>query len=1104
MAIALGNTNLGINIDHVRLSNPDSLQMQVQLSLLVDVNNHTILSRTPQINSSPIVYLVAVNNPEIADTLYAHPGRVLQYLTQTATPKPGVFVSRYPLAQLPDNEELAQSSTTTLSWVQKRFLDTAFEGKSPHVTLFVGIAQPRASSPHSTASPTYTLLAMDALILRRDGAISKTNVLLFEGPGHTKLWRGRITQRGDKWYKGEAPYDPLYAVLVPNTIVTEDSSLSILKGTLSSSMAKFYNFNSKVSDITAVIQKLHSETTTYFSPLYTAKLDDHGVGLFFAFNRKAYFQNHGLYSNLIKNPSELNTSFSLLSTKIFRRRVVSDAPISRLTGGGGASKTIPDSEELLPAIPQFYDLVGNKDILTLGAIDKDFGELTFGTYAYGVEFEFLDHTSDKLRSLIDSPDSGLDEAIKNLDNFFATISRSPAYNRRSGVYSAKILSSYHKMKFDSRPDVQARKSYLRALHLFYPSINIDELDAELAALTGWKGPGPSGLMKLSSLLNGLKAEIETILVGHRRSRDGEADIIEASSQDLTSTRRTMKLKFYFQDCVDADDFLDFGYDYLNLSNEMPASKGPFKVISYDHMQNIMDREATKTPSGQAADIGDLPMSGQASNTSIYLTPNFLTLGKNRFTVNSSAPDQQENNLAAATLLTAANLLRSSAVNFQQLTPPEAPSDISPLRMNIVNSITAIMGANNCTPQILSEPATSDGNPCGPPAASNAFGDIISPTVSLNSELIDAADILSEKSPFIRNTAQIPDPSTMAAIAHGNHSVEVQNAAKINLEVLCHLIQTDFLVDRLHQHEFSPLEITSGHVFRDRGMSTNTIYQDVLEASTDPEPKNALIALLANDDTHVKKPSQQELDYASHLNAKPRATEIQAMALKYGMIRKCQYLAGFKKLNNIISPAVPTWVDFTVAQYNTLRAKNTTVLCRLVETDSKFKRYDGVRGPLYNKIFIISPYGTSDIPQRGQSSSKTVSTISLKGGRTNGAPPDHYNKYAHSVETTVGYNQGLRSIRAAQTEKELQSGAKKRDKVRYTDGRDYRVVNGGRYAGAYHIHIKENGVAIAMEGPRHSNNPHRELVPVSKRAKSEVAKAALGATQNKLASSRQGY
>jgi hypothetical protein len=556
----------------------------------------------------------------------------------------------------------------------------------------------------------------------------------------------------------------------------------------------------------------------------------------------------------------------------------------------------------------------------------------------------------------------------------------------------------------------------------------------------------------------------------------------------------MKLKFYFQECVDADDFVDFGYDYLNLSTNLGTSiapsPSPFKVISYDHMQNIMDRETVKNPSEQALDVGDRLSIGVGPTSTVYLTPNFLTLGTSRFAVNSPAPEAQQNNMAAATLLAAANLLRSSAINPQGLTPPAAPQDASPLRINIVNSITAIMGSNNCTPTILAAAPTSDGNPCGPSSPLNAFGDIISPSVTLQSEFIDAADILSENSPFVKNTnpTSHPDPSTVAARTHGDQDAEVADAARINLEVLCYLIQTDFLVDRNHQHEFSPVEITSGRVFRDRGMSTATIYQDVLDASNDPKPQNALVAYLAQDSSDSRKPSQQELDYASALDSKPRATDIQAMAFKYGMIRKCQYLAGFKKLNNIVSPSVPIWTDLTVRQYNSLKARNATVLCRLVETDSKFKRYDGVQGPLYNKIFIISPYQDADIPVRGQGSSGTVATVALSPSVTENQGEPH-NKYAYSIDPPVGYNEMLRGIRLAISE-ESELVAKKQERVRYTDGRDYRIVNGAMYAGPYHFHRQENGTVIAMVGPRHSAGDHRALVPVSNRGRTELAKATL--------------
>ncbi len=44
----------------------------------------------------------------------------------------------------------------------------------------------------------------------------------------------------------------------------------------------------------------------------------------------------------------------------------------------------------------------------------------------------------------------------------------------------------------------------------------------------------------------------------------------------------------------------------------------------------------------------------------------------------------------------------------------------------------------------------------------------------------------------------------------------------------------------------------------------------------------------------------------------------------------------------------------------------------------------------------------------------------------------------------------------------------------TDGSEFVLPNGRPYSGPYHVHIREG----AMEGERHTKNPHRPLTPVN--------------------------
>jgi len=1104
MRVEIGNNKIAANISQVRL-NTDGASTKITVNVDVLFGELQAHWRPDSAGYTLNIFAAAVFGQGMCQQIYSMNGAIIPYLKKKKVGT-GIYLEKRSLTLLNNPNSSASAHDGVTSTPRTFQIEVPYK-IDEDMAIFAGIYLASSGMRQSIR-----LLSFDTVTARENGKVPSTAVVLYTDKGKTAAFLGPATQQfNNKWFAADGSGIELHPQSVPNTkIIDETSSALPIAPSIRSTLEKFYLLNSHTRTPAELHNKLKQQTTTYFSPLYTSKLEDNNVGLLFAFNRYEYFKNNGLFSHLINNKQEVLSSFSITSARFLRKRVVNDRPISQLTGGGGASKDFDTTEVRLKYEATYVDLGGGPDVLMLAATDASFNDVTYGIYSYGIEFTMVDHTADKIRDILHNPKLGLFTQIKRLGAFYEKMRTPQNYNSASKRLTDACLAAFSARRI-TRVGSSAINSYLSALKAFNSSLSVEALKKELINLTDVIINGPDGVLRLQKLLVDLAAQINTFLITSNQRSNGDPSIVETSASSIGAQTRILKLRFYFNEFVDADDFLDFGYDYLETSKKdfKSTTIDPFKVINYKKMQDLLVAEASKTSSGVVAQAGKGTININ-KNTVAYLTPNFLKMGDQRHVLNTKQPTQTSITRQAAVLLATANLVKSSPPDFAARKAPAAPMGISDDRIQLLSNLITMMGTNNCEIEIEKETIAPDCEPPSP-ASTNMFAGIVSTDVALSypgsgAAHLDAAAKLSEESPFVINRKGSDSLGNfVAARDQGDPAAaRVKEISKLDLDVLYNLVQSDFFVGRVAQGKTESIGITAGNVFRSNNYTVDTIYQQSLqEAASGPSQKrrSSFIDALVNK-KEKEVTSQQELNYANELQKPLRAQELPRMAFQYGMIRKCQYLSGFKTQNSSVQLRSPTWLDLTSDMLDQFLATGTTLLCRLVTKDSSFKQFDGIAGPVYNNMFIVSPSSTLKVPRKTQKTMRQIARSSSRRSSEQSPKALITGRYSRALLADTSYNSRIEPGLAT-TPTKGRKKAKNKTKNLYTYGRDYKLPNGRRYTGPYHLVMRKEE-AIAMVGPQYLPTRQTRLTPVSAIAQQELNRAAAtNVSRRTLKMSRRG-
>ena len=792
-----------------------------------------------------------------------------------------------------------------------------------------------------------------------------------------------------------------------------------------------------------------------------------------------------MYSDLIKNEARLMSAFTLNAIRIVRKRVTTNTPTNDYTGLGHP-QDFGDKIEFITDKPSFINALGDKAVLLVSATDKNFKDVTFGIYSYGTEMVFVDNTHNVIKNVIDDPFNGLRQARDKLKVLYADCSRENNYDSLSDQLTDAFQNQLSSLSPENKIWITAIKDYFNALNIFYKNLesnlgySINDLSSQLYDCTNPFTNGPSGVSLLMELIIGLMTSLDTLENVDIAFQDPKAAKKQVSNVLLNNVSRLVKIKHYFDDYIDAEEMTDYGFDYLKTRGNLGVASAinPFKIVRYEEMLGIVSNEDVK-----------LAIPTPPPTSGIFLTPNYIKLNGAQEPLNTNNPDQESKNQLIASSLVAANKLRNSPPDFSPLDIPNDGNVHPTDELKIISNSLKIMAAGGCDITIRRDINIEKlENNEFLPTSRGLFDSYRVGSLENDANLLDAAEKMSEDSYFVINATgttgnSFPQYSESTKTPFGRDEL-YNDMMDLNKDILFYLTQTDYFNPSPGHAKSTIKNITDANIFKSVNQDLDSFDQEVLDnAAANIGPANSVLRqaiMIHNPEPPII--SQQETNYASQFRSPRSALEIATLSLSTPL-RKVQYLAGFRRLNGLVLPNSPIWVDLSRSQLKNLSTLGSTVLARLVDHQNGFSPFKGIEAPTYNSLFILGPSGLSfnnNLPvtflatQIPDSAFRKLNKL-VEGGYSQ-------NRFATSFK---GDQQLPRALRNENISSRVKNGFNNL----YTNGIDYVTSIGASYSGYYHIRYnsarKRN---VAMTGPTHTSAPHETLTPVSKRAKAELQQA----------------
>lgn len=896
----------------------------------------------------------------------------------------------------------------------------------------------------------YSPINRDVLSVLHEGHTPKNNIVLYEDLAQTDIWLGAFYRDLQGVYR-KTNNDKLYVKQVPNTkvVFTSQANKSLFK-TISNNFDSLFDFNKGLNSKDSIYNKLSTENTNYFSDLYFAKTKNLDLPLSFSFNKLSFYKNNTLFGRLIKNKTELLGAVELQSAKFLRKRVESFNPSSRLTAYG-PTEDLERLETPVDLSPTYIDIFGNSKILTVQGTDKEIKDITYGLYQYGVEMTFIDRTAQKIKNLIEAESNGLVSSAAKIKNILAEASQSPNYD----VYSQEFNLSY-RTKYMSQYRLEvltAIRNYVSVLAVFYEnfSLSLQESPNSLALkiydLTDPMLHGPTGLQSLIQILENLISELQ-IFIKSGSLKPGASQHQNTKTSKLGNSDRIIKKKYFFKQVVDADNLTNDGYDYLSTQPDLESAPryANFRILSFQEFSQIKTVEMSKFDSLTFKDKDD-----------IALTPNYFSLGGKPQPINLPQPEVPINNDAIATKILVAKAYRNSPIDFAsgEIRNNET-GDPNPKLQAIKNSVM-LASKNSCVIQVNTDKR-------------NSLFDS-SEDLTVGNNYLDSAEKMSESSPFVVNkTGSVSLNNFLFSTANNNTEAQYLNKVKkLDINMLSYLVQSDYFNLGRSVLDKSVKNITDKKVFYSKNNSFASFNQQVLDQEKAKVARSTVMNSLLNTSSPTEEfYPMQELAYSNTLSSPISASQVANLALKYGNVRKVEYIAGFKQSKNTFFMGEPIWVPLTEGIYQNFFDAGKTLMCRFVEYSSLFSKYEGVKFPIYDEIFLIGrpPTSTSPTPQANVASFRSTPTVGKEA------------EYSFADMRGVVYDRAMTPAgdNVSPAQESVNTNL-------YTNGSDFLLPNGDKYVGYFHIHYdRRPRKFIAMVGKAHTEIPHDTLTPISNKAR----------------------
>lgn len=988
---------------------------------------------------------------ELTKSLIGDPAELGEYTSRRKT-SDNLIVSHnnfnHDIAGTPKYVSKYQQFSTTIKTVINR-------EQINYLTVIVVSARP-IQIAKTTA---YILGNKDMLRIFQNGNVPRNNVALYEDLGQREMWLGSFYRDNQGTYRKENNSE-LYAKQVPNTKVSFKSQASkqLLK-TISGNFDSLFDFNKGLNSKKSIYNKLSQENTNYFSDLFFAKTKNLDLPISFSFNRLAFYQNNTLFGGLIKNKSQLLSAVEIKNIRFLRKRIKTFNPSSRLTAFG-PTDDFDTLETPIETEIKYVDIINNSGILTIQGTDKQIDDITYGLYQYGVEMTFVDKTADKITGLISSKQTGLAPAVNKLNEILAEASLPNNYN----AYSQEFNEAY-RLRYiqDEKPTViKAIKDYVSVLAVFYENFSLslrespNSLALKIYNQTDPLKRGPEGLQELTSIIGNLISELE-LFVKKSALQPGSTADQKMKTSKLGGRSRLIKKKHFFKQIIDADTLTDNGYDYLSveLSDAQEPKYSNFRLISYSEFDRIKRVETSKYDSLSFEPSDDLA-----------LTPNYFSLNGDPEQINTQDPEASNNVLQIATQIMVAKIYRNSPIDFATSTINNNSTTESNTAIQTIKNSVLLADKNSCRIQINS---------------SNQKRSIfdVQKTAKNTDNHLDAAEKMSEQSEFVTNKeSSVSLNNFIFSISNNDtETTYLKKIQKLNTSMLSYLTQTDYFNLGGAQSGKVIKNITDSKVFHSRNSTLESFQQEIDDQQKTKIFRPTIVNTLLNVTENNEFYPPQELVYNNIVSSPVQASQMAAMAMKFGNIKKIEYIAGFRQSADTVFMKAPMWAPLTEGVYNSSTTANRTLMCRFVEYASQFSKYEGVKYPIYDEIFLIgpapAPSGTTSLPQP-----PVINSLE----QTETTPEEL--EYSFADLGGVNYDRPENQPPYESPNEDLNSNL-------YTGGNDFLLPNGDKYVGHYHIHYDSSSNKLfAMVGRVHAPIPHDKLTPVSSRAQRILKKAAV--------------
>ena len=753
-----------------------------------------------------------------------------------------------------------------------------------------------------------------------------------------------------------------------------------------------------------LLDKIKKKTPTYISDIYYAKDEANELKLYFAFDYLSAIKNNTKYASLYSNNSSLLSSATLLSAKIIRRRIREANVYNKLTGGDIPNRIFDDKIEVVGStndgsLRRISALGPQTEILQYVIADLQMNDITTGLYEYGIEVEILDNTKDKLLNILIDPVNGLEIWLARLEDFLTHSLLKGNYSIITNRYTKKF-EQYMANRFGPEsgalpmPHWPAISMYASAIRLLFGSAH-DETIASLYTIADPLTSGPAGTQYLIRLLKDFASSLR-FAIGISKGLPPLASAQNpASSLSSTSGKRIVSIKQFFQNPMDADDLLEYGLDYLNTepTTEPTGGNSVLKVIPWTgpgSWAEIDQRQKDK--------LGGV----QAGATDIkFLTPNFLRLpGAPPLDLYSNDGATKMQIINSFYRILEANMTRNSPWNIGTSKGATSKSGLSSKTkkftastVNMIVNKNSLLNLNNCVVTTFKK----TNNPIQeifPVTHVN----IVNLTTNLN-ESLDAAVPLSPSSDFVIRQA-VPygigsDSIALMQQASLGSTSNMNDQIEANMSLVSDaLLVTDFFNGSGQSNVgaqastpvASPVKSFSSQTALKGGNSVTTmqkVYTNIGNQSQDTAVSQPLIGFSAataphDTSTTLVSPSEMQLIASMATVTDPgpvvgagggggappvppsAPTEHVALtAAKYGFIQIVEYLAAYR-FSTGPSPTVlikdPVWIPLQESVVTAAQAAGSSLICRLRKHQTVLSNFEGLRMPIYNKVFILGGSG----------------------------------------------------------------------------------------------------------------------------------------------------